>query len=52
MQTVESRKMAGRKIAVNARAIFIFLPGIFLLSRSRSLSLQICPDINDAGGSA
>jgi hypothetical protein len=26
-----SRKIAGRKMAVKARAIFIFLPAIFLL---------------------
>jgi hypothetical protein len=33
--------MAGKKIAMKAREVFIFLPGIFLLSRSSSMVLQI-----------
>jgi hypothetical protein len=44
-QTSESRKMAGRKMAIEAPAVFIFLPGIFLLSCSSSRLLQVCPDI-------
>jgi len=39
---MESRKMAGRKMARKARAVFIFLPAIFLLTRSCSPLLQMC----------
>jgi hypothetical protein len=36
MHTGESRKMAGRKMFIEARAVFIFLPEIFLLTRVAS----------------
>jgi hypothetical protein len=45
-QARESRKMPGRKMPPEARAVFIFLPGIFLLAGSSSLLLQMCPDIS------
>jgi hypothetical protein len=37
--------MAGRKMALKARAVLIFLPGIFLLALSSAQLLQMCPDI-------
>ena len=37
--------MAGRKIVIKRRPVFIFLPDIFLLFRSCSVFLQMCPDI-------
>jgi hypothetical protein len=42
--------MAGRKMAIKPPLVFIFLPGIFLLARSCSPLLQMCPDISAAVG--
>jgi hypothetical protein len=43
MKTIESRKMSGRKMTIKARAAFIFLPGIFLLT---AFVFSVCANVS------